>query len=281
MKSKRIIINADDFGWSESVTDGILKAHCEGVVTSTSLLANMPAAETAVRKLAAAPRLGVGVHLNASQGPPLSSAGLALLADSDGRMRRSALEVLLACAARPSVLRALEAEFDAQIRWTLDHGIRPTHLDTHRHAHGYPPIFRRVAALAMRYAIPFVRRYGEHLPGRGWPASSVKQRSVARVLNALGARNAARWPTLHAAQAAWGMAHTGRIDVRWLTLAAERAEPGVTEIVTHPGFAAGVPPSETRLVASREAELAALCHPDVRRAFSHPDIELVHYGRLW
>ena len=85
-KERYVIVNADDFGLSAGVTEGILRAHREGIVTSTTILANMPAAEEAVRRLAEAPGLGVGVHLNVSQGPVLSAQGEAL-ADEDGMMR--------------------------------------------------------------------------------------------------------------------------------------------------------------------------------------------------
>jgi predicted glycoside hydrolase/deacetylase ChbG (UPF0249 family) len=279
MKKKRVIINADDFGWSEGVTEGILRAHRDGVVTSTSMAVNMPGASAAVCLLAEAPRLGVGIHLNASQGLPLSPAGAAL-AEPDGRMDRSAVEVILACAMRPRLLNAVEAEFEAQIRWALDHGIRPTHLDTHRHSHGYGPIFHRVAALAQRYGIRFVRRYGEKLPGSDWPPTPVKQQCISKFLKVLGQRNAIRHPELHGTQGVWGVAHTGRIDTRWLMLAADRVAPGVTEIMTHPGAPDNLAAGDTRLIHSRQSELAALCDPEVRRAFSKPDLELVHYGNL-
>src|SRR5574337_184916 len=279
MRSRRVIINADDFGWSAAVTEGIIRAHRDGVVTSASMAVNMPAAEAAVRRLVDVPRLGVGLHLNVSQGPPLSGAGSAL-AGPDGLMNRSAIGVILACAARPHLLQAVEAEFEAQVRWALDHGIRPTHLDTHRHSHAYAPIFRRVAALEQKYRVRFVRRYGEQLPGADWPSTATKQRCIALVLNVLGGRNATRSPALHGTQGVWGVAHTGRIDARWLILAAQRSPPGVTEIMTHPGLPDNLPAGETRLVESRQAELAALCDPRVRSAFARPDLELVHYGDL-
>ena len=279
MGRTRVIINADDFGWSAGVTEGILRAHRDGVVTSASMAVNMPAAEAAARRLTEAPGLGVGVHLNVSQGPALSRAGAAFIGP-DGVMNRSAVAVVAACVARPRLLDAVESEFDAQIRWALDHGIRPTHLDTHRHAHAYAPIFRRVAGLAQRYGVRFVRRYGERLPGQGWPRASRGQRVVSRVLNVLGRRNAARWPTLHGTRCAWGVAHTGRIDSRWLILAAQRVEPGVTEIMTHPGLPDDLRDAETRLVESRGTELAALCDPAVKQAFARADLELVHYGNL-
>ena len=77
MSRKRLIVNADDFGFSPGVTEGILRAHRQGIVTSTTIAANMPAAAAAAGRLAEARDLGVGVHLNVCQGPALSAEGRA------------------------------------------------------------------------------------------------------------------------------------------------------------------------------------------------------------
>ncbi|HUS92575.1 MAG TPA: ChbG/HpnK family deacetylase [Phycisphaerae bacterium] len=278
-RPKRVIVNADDFGFSEGVTEGILRAHRAGIVTSTTLAANMPAAASAVARLGEAPGLGVGVHLNVCQGPPLSAAGRELAGD-DGVMRRTAGQLLAACLLRPRLLAAVEAEAEAQVRWALDHGVRPTHLDSHRHVHGFWPIFVRVVGLARRYHIPFVRRHREVLSGPGWPAAEAKQRRIAVLTNLFGARNALVAPALQPTRGTWGVAHTGRIDAAWLVRAARAVRPGVTEIMTHPGLADDLAPAATRLLASRRKELAALCDPAVREAFARRGIELTHYGRI-
>ena len=276
---KRVIVNADDFGFSAAISDGILRAHRGGIVTSTTLAANMPAAAEAVGRLADAPDLGVGVHLNASQGPPLSEPGRALAGD-DGQMSRGGLGLIRACMRRPALLGVIEAEFDAQIRWALDRGISPSHLDTHRHCHGYGPIFARVIGLARRYDIPYVRRHREVLPGRRWPWAPLKQRGVRLVLNALGRCRRRKGSGFLATDGTWGIAHTGLIDAAWLILAAQRAPVGVVEIMTHPGCGDGLAAGLSRLGERRRAELAALCDPAVRRAFEQADVELIHYGHL-
>ncbi len=277
-RQKRVIINADDFGFTAGITEGILRAHREGVVTSTTVAANMPAAAEAVRRLAEAPSLGVGVHLNVSQGPPLSKAGQRL-AGPDGLMRRTAMGVIVDCVRRPWILRAIEAEFEAQIQWVLDHGIRPTHLDSHRHAHAFGPIFARVARLARRYHVRFVRWHREAL-GPGWPAAPAKQTRNRRVLDAMGWFNNLLGRDLRGTGGTWGIAHTGYLDAAWLKRAAERLPVGVTEIMTHPGLVDDLPADMTRLLDSRKTELAALCDPAVKEAFAKHDIELTHYGRL-
>lgn len=273
-----MIVNADDFGFSAGITEGILRAHGQGIVTSTTVITNMPAAAAAVQRLGEAPDLGVGVHLNVSQGPPLSKAGR-VLAGEDGVMNRTAMGVILDCIRRPWVLGAIEAEFEAQIQWALDHGLRPTHLDSHRHAHAFAPIFARVARLARRYHVPFVRWYHEAL-GPGWPVSPAKQRRTSRMLGAMGWFNNALGRDLRGTQGTWGIAHTGCFDAAWLVQVAQRLPAGATEIMTHPGLIDDLPVDATRLLESRKAELAALCDPAVKEAFAKHDIELTHYGKL-
>jgi len=278
-REKCLIVNADDFGFSDGITAGILQAHVDGVVTSTSLVANMPAAERAVAQLREVPNLGVGVHLNVSQGPPCSADGR-LLAGADGRMDRTGLGVILNVVRHPRLLRAIEAEFEAQIRWTLDRGLRPTHLDTHRHIHAFPPVFGRVARLARKYDIPFVRRYREVLRGEGWPAASGRQRLLSRVLDLFGAVDRAMAPRQMVADETWGIAHTGRIDRAFLLAALRSLPAGATEIVAHPGLPGDLDPRLTRLLESRRAELEALCDPAVAEEIRIRGIRLVHYGQL-
>lgn len=278
-EQKRVIVNADDLGFSPGVNEGIIRAHREGILTSTTLAANMPAAADGIARLADAPGLGVGVHLNVSQGRPLSKEGRALAGD-DGMMNRSAMAVIRDCMLRPRLLAAIRAEMDAQIRWAIDHGVRPTHLDTHRHSHAFAPIFRCVSQLARHYNIRFVRWYREALPGRDWPAAPSKQRRTSLLLNCLGACNALIGRDLRGTHGTWGIEHTGLIDAAWLTRAAERMPPGVTEIMTHPGARDDLGEGVSRLRQSRLAELAALCDAAVKEAFKHYGIELTHYGRL-
>ncbi|HXT49290.1 MAG TPA: ChbG/HpnK family deacetylase, partial [Gemmatimonadaceae bacterium] len=69
--ARRLIINADDFGFSEGVTRGIVEAHVAGSVTSTSIMANGIDWQNAVARARALRTIGVGVHLNLVQGRPL------------------------------------------------------------------------------------------------------------------------------------------------------------------------------------------------------------------
>lgn len=150
MNETRLIVNADDFGMSRGITDGIVVAHRYGFLTSASLMANMPAAEYAAARAQNLPRLGVGVHLNICQGRPLlPPAEIPTLVDKSGTFHSPAVLVrsLWMCRVSP---REIEAEFRSQIQWLKHRGIVPTHADSHHHMHLYPaaalPFSRALAA---------------------------------------------------------------------------------------------------------------------------------------
>lgn len=289
-----LIINADDLGWTEGVNEGILRAGREGIVTSATLAANMPAAEAAVeavKALVAEPSpvgrsLGIGVHLNACQGPALSALGRETLAGGDGIMRHTAGSVLRSCLLRPRrTLPAIRAEFQAQIEWCLRRGLTPTHADSHRHLHAWPAVFRLVTDLCREYDIPFVRRFREPVGGhhRGWcplPPAKLKQRLASQAMNLLGRRCERIAPDRWATRGTLGVAHTGGITVAFLLAAIDSLEAGATEIMVHPGYAHGLSRAETRLLACREAEMRALCDERVRRRIEERKVVLTHYGEL-
>src|SRR5947199_8765588 len=84
---KKLIVTADDFGLTEKVNQGIIEAHCRGIVTSTSLMANGGAFEHAVARARETPRLGIGAHLNLTQGPTVTPATVVRsLVKRDGAM---------------------------------------------------------------------------------------------------------------------------------------------------------------------------------------------------
>ncbi|HNX26020.1 MAG TPA: ChbG/HpnK family deacetylase [Phycisphaerae bacterium] len=282
-KKCKVIINGDDFGLSRRVSEGIIHAHKYGILTSATFQANGDASEYAASLLAEVPTLGVGVHLNISQGRCISKAGMKL-ADESGMMNHTAVGIIMLLLKKPNLLSAVREEFDAQIRRAVAMGIRPTHLDTHRHSHGFGPVCSIVAELAKKYNIPFIRRLGEHLPWVGWPKAPAKQKHISNILTFLGDMNKLRHWRFFRTAGTWGVAHTGCITREWLLTAAGalvKVCPCKTiEIMTHPGYCDDLDESVTRLIESRQIELAALCDDDVRKAFDANGIERINYGNL-
>jgi predicted glycoside hydrolase/deacetylase ChbG (UPF0249 family) len=135
---KYLIPNADDFGFTRDVNEGIVHAHREGILTATTLMATGRAFDHAVQLARENPDLDVGAHL--------------VLVDSDGFP--PTLARLLVSIGR---IRIYD-EFVRQVRKILDAGIQPSHLDTHKHTHLLPQVFDAVARISHDFEIPWVRR---------------------------------------------------------------------------------------------------------------------------
>jgi predicted glycoside hydrolase/deacetylase ChbG (UPF0249 family) len=145
---KRLIVNADDLGLSRGITDGILFAHRQGIVTSASYMVNQSASEYAAEELCKYPSLDVGIHLNLCQGKPvLPPSAVPTLVDSDGYFlspSRMARRLTLWRASPKEIL----CEFCAQIDRMLATGLTPSHADSHHRFHFYP-----AAAVAFEKAV--------------------------------------------------------------------------------------------------------------------------------
>src|SRR5215471_15343457 len=91
---KRLIVTADDFGLTEKVNQGIIEAHRDGIVTTTSLMANGSAFRDAMARASEAPALSIGAHLNLTEGEPTSAKSeVRSLVNGDGQMRFGPVEL--------------------------------------------------------------------------------------------------------------------------------------------------------------------------------------------
>ncbi len=152
MKQKTLIINADDCNLTSQVTGAILKAHENGIVTSTTFLINLPVEQGDVRQLLARKKLGVGLHLNVTLGKPVAKPELIRsLLQKDGRFKKKDQysEKKL-----PPVSEITE-EFKAQLqRFVKVFKRLPTHVDVHHHMHDFRPFLDALAAIARKYKLP-------------------------------------------------------------------------------------------------------------------------------
>lgn len=150
----QVIVNADDFGLSAGVSQGIIRAIIEGVVTSTSILGNMPDLAADLKLLQVVPQASLGVHLTLSAGRPLLALNeVPSLVDKTGAFRRDS-RLAVNMAETPHV----EREWRAQIERILGFGILPTHLDSHHHVHLAPRLMHLAIKLAKEYRVPCIRR---------------------------------------------------------------------------------------------------------------------------
>lgn len=283
---RAVIINADDFGLTAGVNRGILQAFDQGVLSSTSLLANLPAFDDAIRLARATPELPVGVHLNLLAAAPVAGArAVPSLVDGGGRLVAS-VPALVGRLAFGRILREhLVVEFEAQIRKVLDAGIRPTHVDSHRHVHCLPGVFEATLIAAGRLGIRSVRLpleraglVGLRVLSRPGLTSRAK-RALIGLLCWRGRTRLARGG-FRAPDHFIGFSLGPRPDPEALADLLAALPPGVTEIACHPGFLDDALRLVSRIPPHREAELAALTSVRVREAIAANGLELTSHRVL-
>ena len=188
--SPLLIVNADDYGLTEGISLGILRAHREGIVTSASVLAIGPAYPKVSHLLADHPRLGVGVHLAAvGEDPPLlSRSEVPTLFTRRGRLCETWTAFLGRCAAGRVDPADVRREFTAQLELVQELGLPISHLDAHQHLHLWPSICGVVLDLARRFEIPAVRVPRLRAPTLTAAGVTVLGRWLARRAGAAGLR---------------------------------------------------------------------------------------------
>ena len=173
------------------------------------------------------------------------------------------------------------AKVKAQVAKIMGAGLRPVHMDTHKHTHLFPPVLDAVARLSREFGIPWIRRpFDFPVEPAGLPLSKrlvskafgmVRPR-LERVLRANGCRS-----TDHFA----GFSLTGRFAARDVAALIRSLPEGSTEFMVHPGHCtAELRAARTRLKESRAAELAALVAPEVRVALDEAGVALSGYRAL-
>jgi predicted glycoside hydrolase/deacetylase ChbG (UPF0249 family) len=268
---KRLVVNADDFGYTRDVNSGIIEAHKRGILTATTLMANGKEFDHAVDLAKTNPGLDIGCHL-------VLIGGNSLLPGRDPFP--SSLPEFLQRLARGQLNPYNELR--TQIEKILETGIQPTHLDTHKHTHLAPPVLKAVARLSEEFRIRWVRRPFDYPLSGGDPIPWSK-RALSRGLQVLRnyfqgtlSRHGCR-TTDHFA----GFQLTGYLRTEELVALLKSLPDGLTEFMCHPGYCSDeLRATHTRLKESRERELQALIAPEVRSALAQCDIELVRFRDL-
>jgi predicted glycoside hydrolase/deacetylase ChbG (UPF0249 family) len=268
--TRRLVVNADDFGFTHDVNRGIVEAHTRGILTATTLMANGSAFDDAVRLAREHPALDVGCHLVLVQGPSLAHRGRIL--------PRTLTELVQAL-----VTRQLDPweELKPQVERILGSGLRPLHMDTHKHTHLWPPVLDVVVRLSAEFGIPWVRRpFDLPIVAGGVPWSKRAISAAAGSLRGRFHRKLAEHGCRTTDYFA-GFQITGRFRSAELAALVRALPAGVTEFMCHPGCCTDeLRSASTRLKESREAELQALISPEVRAAAEENGIRLVGYRDL-
>ena len=153
-----IIVNADDFGISDAVNRAIVQSFEDGIVSSASIMPNMPSFDDAVR-LAYDYHITdkIGFHFNLTEGTPLTeSIKSCPRICSDGKSFSYKRNSVWHWSGKEKA--AIKEEFKAQIEKLLATGITPTHLDSHQHVHTEIPVFLTIRSLVKEFGITRIRK---------------------------------------------------------------------------------------------------------------------------
>ena len=287
---RNLIVNADDLGWTEGINRGILEAFHHGIVTSTSLLANGAAFAGGVDAARSAPGLGVGVHLNLSDGPPVAPReSVASLLNEAGEFAHGPESLLLRRASGGLALEEVEREWNMQTGKILAAGITATHLDGHKHVHMLPGLFEVALRVAKRHGIGAIRVALEASSLRAALSSGskrnlgvvMKQGVQARGLKLLArdAREQAEHAGISTADYFCGIAQTGELTREGVEQLVKSLPDGTTELMCHPGYMdSALQKTSTRLQDSRQTELQILTDTGIRNLVASLGIRLIDYG---
>jgi predicted glycoside hydrolase/deacetylase ChbG (UPF0249 family) len=249
----KLIVNADDFGYTESVSAGILRAHRDGIVTATTLMTNAPHTDGAAKLARATPSLDVGVHLVVSFDRPLADvARLRTLVDADGKFYRPK-GLLARDIDREEALLEYRAQYD-RARELL--GREPTHVDSHHWVHDHPALEWAIGELA--------RETGA--------AARIHSDAQRDRLRARGVRTPDHFVR--------EFQHEGKVGVEQLLALLERlaTRGGVTELMCHPGENDEGLVKRSAYARERPTELATLTDPRARAAVKGLGITLATFA---
>jgi predicted glycoside hydrolase/deacetylase ChbG (UPF0249 family) len=285
---RRLIVNADDFGFTPGVNRAIVEAHTLGIVTSSTLMANGPAFGEATQMAKASSALSVGCHIVLIDGEPvLDPSRLSTITRS--RKFRDGLKTFAARAlTRRMNAGEIESEARAQIQKIQSAGIAVSHIDTHKHTHIFPQILRPLLRAARGCGVRALRNpFGPRFPLRSSQLLSQPNLwtrfAELRILSRFAGqfRRAVDREGFATPDGTLGIEVTGTLDERLFQAISQSIPDGTWEFVCHPGYNdADLAAAKTRLRESRELELKVLTMPAAREVLAQAGVQLISYRDL-
>jgi len=285
---RRLIVNADDFGYTGGVNRAIVEAHTRGVVTSSTLMASGRAFDQAAQLARSNPRLSVGCHVVLIDGEPVLGANAVPSLTHDSQFRNGLKTFALRAIAGRMNDDQITAEATAQVRKLQSAGITVSHFDTHKHTHLFPKILRPLLRAARECGVRALRNpFGPRLPLKSsqllarpnlWTRYA-EVRLLRRFTDKF--REAVDREGFATPDGTLGIEVTGTLDETLFRAIAQSIPDGTWEFVCHPGYNdADLQAAKTRLRESRELELRVLTLPSARELLASEGIELISYRDL-
>ena len=282
---KRLIVNADDLGADDARNAGIIEAIEAGSVTAASILVNGPAFQDCLQRITLADfnHISFGVHLNLTEGMPLS-AGLKSITGADGCFcgKQEAHRRLMS-RGNDALEEEIRQEFAAQIQALRAAGMRIDHLDGHQHVHIFPAAIDAAIRAGREFGIPWMRIPEEPLPSGSMERNSPLLNDEAQMFCRLAAAARIRihGSTLSTTDHFRGLYLKGRLSLARLERTLQTLPPGLTELMVHPGRAHGGPPVQGPFSAfsnrERKTELEVLTSGSFHRMLEKYHVRLTPF----
>lgn len=271
--SRRLIINADDFGRSPGINAAVRRAHRDGILTTASLMVNEPACGDAVAIARDHPRLGVGLHLTLLCGrAALGPDRIPGLLEADGSFSSRPVATGLRYFARRGLRAQLKDEMAAQFERFHATGLPMDHVNGHLHLHLHPVVFDLLMEHADAWQIDRIRLTREPfwLDARIASGHWIQRASHAAIHHALAARAAGvlRRAELRHPRWVFGLLQNARVDEAYLCRLLPVLPAGDSELYSHPS------------VDEFPHELAALVSPRVKALIEALAIQTIRYADL-
>jgi hopanoid biosynthesis associated protein HpnK len=272
-----LIINGDDFGYSEAVNRAILQAHRAGVLTSASLMVNERATEHAIALAKAHPTLAVGLHLVLALGrAALPPRELPHITDAQGRFSDSSLRAGIQYYFNATAQAEMRREMRAQFERFAATGLPCSHVDGHTLLHQHPTVFKELLKLCEEFGVRRVRvargemRLSLRIDRRHWPRKLL----WGVVFNLLGSWCEKQLQGRGLAHPkVYGLLQSGDLNEDYLLKLVPRLPKTATEIYAHP-LAFDADETAQRENPGGAGELAALTSARVRAAIAQAGFEL-------
>jgi len=287
--AKQLLVNADGFGFTAGVNRGIIEAIENGIVLSTSALANMGYIDEVSDLTKQFPDISIGVHLNLSVGKPVSPVeNVSSLVNQQGEFWGQAFVPKLLSGKLK--MAEMVTELDRQIERIVTLGVHPTHIDGHQNLHLYPPFLLAALKVAEKWDIHTMRTHNRYLFMQGKVRQSkiinyylmhpkrFVTHSMACVLMWYVRRRRMKTADRLITPGYMDGSHKSALET-WLSIIKNLPQ-GTNEIYCHPGYPDDELAKYAYYVKERETEIQVLTDPQVKKAISENEVELISFYDL-
>ncbi len=265
--TRRLIVNADDFGRSSAINQAVIRAHREGILTTASLMVNGAAFDEAVELAKQNPTLGVGLHLTLICGKATCrQLEIPDLVNARGEFSNSPVLAGTRYFFSPTLRLQLAREIGAQFAKFKATGLVLDHVNGHLNLHLHPTVFEILASRCFEWNIRHLRITDDPFALNARLASGrwgyrLSHAFIFRRL-ARRARRTLLGSGIKSTNHVFGLLQNAQVDESFILKLLPQLPPGDSELYSHPSldefpheFTALVSPRVKALVATQGIQL--------------------------